>query len=90
MHRQFRASEPNRLWVADVTYLPIWQGFLYLAAVIDAFSPRVVGWSMASYLRTELVLDPLEMALWNRRPGPGLVHHPDHGSPYTRADARLG
>jgi putative transposase len=63
-HRQFHAREPNRLWVADVTYLPTWQGFLYLA----------------SYLRTELVLDALEMALWNRRPEPGLVHHTDHGS----------
>jgi putative transposase len=83
VHRQFRASEPNRLWVADITYLPTWQGFLYLAVVIDAFSRRVVGWSMASYLRSELVLDALDMALWNRCPGPGLVHHTDHGSQYT-------
>jgi putative transposase len=83
VHRQFHTSEPNRLWVADVTYLPTWQGFLYLAVILDAFSRRVVGWSMASYLRTELVLDALEMALWNRRPEPGLVHHTDHGSQYT-------
>jgi putative transposase len=83
VHRQFRASEPNRLWVSDITYLPTWQGFLYLAVVIDAFSRRVVGWSMATYLRTELVLDALEMALWNRRPNPGLVCHSDHGSQYT-------
>ena len=80
VHRQFHASEPNRLWVADVTYLPTWQGFLYLAVILDAYSRRVVGWSMASWLRTELVLDALEMALWNRRPEPGLVHHTDHGS----------
>jgi putative transposase len=80
VHRQFRAAEPNRLWVADITYLPTWQGFLYLAVVIDAFSRRVVGWSMATYLRTELVLDALEMALGTRRPGPGLVHYSDHGS----------
>ena len=83
VHRQFRATEPNRLWVTDITYLPTWQGFLYLAVVIDAFSRRVVGWSMAGHLRTELVLDALEMALWNRRPGPGLIHHADHGSQYT-------
>jgi putative transposase len=83
VHRQFRASEPNRLWVADITYLPTWQGFLYLAVIIDAFRRRVVGWSMASQLRTELVLDALGMALWNRRPGPGLIHHADHGSQST-------
>jgi putative transposase len=71
---------PNRLWVADITYLPTWQGFLYLAVIIDAFSRRVVGWSMATYLRTDLVLDALEMALWNRRPAPGVIHHSDHGS----------
>lgn len=83
VRRQFKASEPNALWVADITYLPTWQGFLYLAAIIDAYSRRVVGWSMASHLRTELVLDALEMALWNRRPGPGLIHHSDHGCQYT-------
>jgi putative transposase len=83
VRRQFHASEPNRLWVADITYLPTWQGFLYLAVVLDAFSRRVVGWSMAGDLRTDLVLDALEMALWSRRPGPGLVHHSDHGSQYT-------
>ena len=83
VQRQFTASRPNTLWVADITYLPTWQGFLYLAVIIDAFSRRVVGWSMASHLRTELVLDALEMALWNRRPGPGLIHHADHGAQYT-------
>lgn len=81
--RVFSANQPDRLWVADITYLPTWQGFLYLAVVLDAFSRRVVGWSMADHLRTELVLDALEMALWNRRPGPGLVHHSDHGTQYT-------
>jgi putative transposase len=83
VHRAFTAPEPNRLWVADITYLPTWQGFLYLAVVLDAFSRRVVGWAMADHLRTELVLDALEMALWNRRPGAGLVHHSDHGCQYT-------
>ena len=83
VQRQFNVTEPNALWIADITYLPTWQGFLYLAVVIDAFSRRVVGWSMANHLRTELVLDALEMALWNRRPGPGLIHHSDHGCQYT-------
>jgi putative transposase len=83
VQRQFSASKPNALWVSDITYLPTWQGFLYLAVVIDAWSRRVVGWSMASHLRTELVLDALEMALWNRRPAAGLIHHSDHGCQYT-------
>jgi putative transposase len=83
VQRQFTAAEPNSLWIADITYLPTWQGFLYLAVVIDAYSRKVVGWSMANHLRTELVLDALEMALWNRKPGPGLIHHSDHGCQYT-------
>jgi putative transposase len=83
VQRQFEVTEPNALWLADITYLPTWQGFLFLAVVIDAWSRRVVGWSMANHLRTELVLDALEMALWNRRPGPGLIHHSDHGCQYT-------
>src|SRR5262245_7466594 len=83
VQRQFSASQPDALWCADITYLPTWQGFLYLAVIIDAWSRRVVVWSMANHLRTELVLDALEMALWNRRPGGGLVHHADHGSQYT-------
>ena len=83
VQRQFTAHAPDRLWVADLTSLPTWQGFLYLALILDAFRRRVVGGAMASYLRTELVLEALEMALWTRRPGPGLVHHSDHGSQYT-------
>ena len=83
VHRSFVASEPDRLWVADITYLPTWQGFLYLAVILDAFSRRVVGWAMADHLRAELVVDALEMALWNRRPASGLVHHSDHGCQYT-------
>jgi putative transposase len=81
--RRFLAEAPNRLWVADITYVPTWAGFLYLAVVLDAFSRRVVGWCMADHLRTALVLSALEMALWNRRPGPGLVHHSDQGCQYT-------
>jgi transposase InsO family protein len=67
----------------DITYIRLRQGFLYLAVVLDVFSRRGVGWAMAEHLRTELVLDALEMAIWNRRPAPGLVHHSDHGCQYT-------
>jgi putative transposase len=73
----------NKLWIADITYLPTWSGFLYLAVVIDACSRGVVGWSMADHQRTELVRDALDMALWNRRPEAGLIHHSDHGTQYT-------
>jgi putative transposase len=83
VHRAFTASAPNQLWLADITYLPTWQGFLYLAVVLDAYSRRVVGWAMADHMRAELVVEALEMALWHRRPGAGLIHHSDHGSQYT-------
>ena len=80
--RCFAVSAPDQLWVADITYVPTWAGFLYLAVVVDAFSRRVVGWSMASHLRTELVLEALNMALWQRRPD-AVVHHSDQGCQYT-------
>ncbi len=80
--RNFAASGPNQLWVADMTYLPTAAGFLYLAVVLDAWSRKVVGWSMANHLRTELVLDALEMAVGQRRPK-DVVHHSDQGSQYT-------
>jgi len=80
--RQFTAPAPNRLWVADITYVPTWAGFVFLAVVVDAFSRRVVGWAMATHLRTELVLDALNMALWQRRPK-AVIHHSDHGCQYT-------
>ena len=80
--RNFTASAPNQLWVADITYGPTWAGFLYLAVVIDAFARRVVGWSMANHLRTELVLNALNMALWQRRPEQ-VIHHSDQGCQYT-------
>jgi putative transposase len=82
VQRQFSADAPNRLWVADITYLPTWAGFLYLAVVLDAFSRRIVGWSMAESLRTELVLAALNMAL-GQRSAKGVVHHSDHGTQYT-------
>ena len=75
--------QPNQLWVADIKYIPTAAGWLYLAAVVDCFSRRVVGWSMRDDLRAELVVDALEMAVTRRRPRPGLVHHSDQGSQYV-------
>jgi putative transposase len=82
VERNFMAPRPNRLWVADITYIPTWAGFLYLAVVLDAFSRRVVGWAMETHLRTELVLEALNMALAQRRPA-GVIHHSDQGTQYT-------
>jgi putative transposase len=83
LERQFVAEAPNTKWTADITYVPTWCGFLYLAVVLDVFSRQIVGWAMADHLRTELVLSALDMALWNRRPDPGVIHHSDHGCQYT-------
>ena len=80
--RTFTASGPNQLWIADITYIPTATGFLYLAVVLDVWSRKVVGWSMANHLRAELVLDALEMAVRQRRPK-DVVHHSDQGSQYT-------
>lgn len=85
VRRQFTAAGPNQLWVADITYVPTWCGFLYLAVVLDAWSRRVVGWAMAGELRTQLVLDALEMAVRQRQPS-AVVHHSDHGSQYTSVE----
>jgi putative transposase len=81
--RAFAATAPNRVWVADITYLRTWQGWLYLVAVQDLYSRRIVGWSMADHMRTELVTDALEMALAQRRPDPGLIWHSDQGSQFV-------
>jgi putative transposase len=81
--RDFAATAPNRLWTADITYIHTWDGFLYLAFILDVYSRHVVGWSMATHLRTELVVDALEMALWRRNPDVGLIHHTDRGVQYT-------
>lgn len=80
--RQFKADGPNKLWVADITYIPTWAGFLYLAVVIDAWSRRVVGWAMETHLRTELVLDALTFAVQQRQPS-NVIHHSDQGCQYT-------
>ena len=82
VERNFTAAAPNCLWVADITYIPTWAGFLYLAVVLDTFSRRIVGWAMATHLRTELVLAALNMALGQRRPA-AVIHHSDQGSQYS-------
>jgi putative transposase len=82
VQRNFTASRLNELWVADITYIPTWTGFLYLAVVVDAWSRRVVGWAMTTHLRTELVLAALQMAIQQRRPQ-DVIHHSDHGGQYT-------
>jgi len=83
LDRQFAAGAPNRCWVADITYLRTWEGWLYLVAVQDLYSRRIVGWSMADHMRSELVVDALQMALAHRRPGAGLIWHSDQGSQFV-------
>ena len=83
VQRDFRPGAPNVLWVADLTYLRTWEGWLYLVAVQDAFSRRIVGWSMADHMRADLVVDALNMAIARRRPDAGLIHHSDQGSQFV-------
>ena len=83
VQRDFTAFGPDHLWVADITYVPTTEGWLYLATVLDAWSRRIVGWAMGETLRTELVVEALDMAVWNRRPAAGVVHHSDRGAQYT-------
>jgi putative transposase len=83
VERNFVAMGPNKLWTADITYVPTDEGFLYLAFVLDVYSRRVVGWAMANYLRSELVAAALEMAIGRRNPPAGLIHHSDRGAQYT-------
>lgn len=80
--REFLATAPNQLWVADITYIPTWAGFLYLAIVLDVFSRRIAGWAMQATLETSLVLDALNMAIGPRQPT-AVIHHSDHGCQYT-------
>jgi putative transposase len=82
VERRFTAKGPDRLWVADITYVPTWSGFLYLAVVLDVWSRRIVGWAMENHLKTELVLAALDMALAQRRPQ-AVIHHSDRGTQYT-------
>ena len=83
LQRDFTATRPNEKWVADITYLRTWSGFCYLAFILDCYSRMIVGWQLAPHLRTDLVMDALEMANGLRRPGEGLIAHTDRGSQYT-------
>ncbi len=83
LKRDFVATEVDKVWVADITYVATREGFLYLAFILDVYSRRIVGWAMEKHLRTELVVDALRMAVWRRKPAPGLVHHSDRGVQYT-------
>lgn len=83
VERNFTAAAPNQLWVADITYLRSWEGFVYLAVVVNAYSRKVVGWAMTDHLRTELILDAVGMAITTRKPAAGTVHDTDRGSQYT-------
>ena len=83
VRRTFAATAPDRLWVAGITDIPTWAGFLSLAVVLDAHSRRIVGWAMADHLRSEPVIDAVDMAVWRRRPTPGVIHHSDHGGQYA-------
>jgi putative transposase len=82
VNRQFQASRPNQLWVADFTYVATWSGFVYVAFVIDVFARRIIGWRVARSMSTDLVLDALEQALWARSGAKGVIHHSDRGSQY--------
>ena len=88
LNRNFSAAAPNRVWLTDITYVETDQGWLYLAAVMDLYSRRIVGWAMDDHLRTELPLAALNMAISTRRPGPNLIHHSDRGVQYASAGYR--
>lgn len=82
VQRDFQATSPNQLWVADFTYVATWAGFVYVAFIIDAYAKTIVGWRVSTRMTAELTLDALEQALWSRPVNAGLVHHSDHGSQY--------
>ena len=86
LNRQFMQNEPNRVWVSDITYVPTREGWLYLATVQDLFSRKIVGWAMSSRIDRQLAIDALRMAVVNRRPPLGLLHHSDRGSQYASHD----
>jgi putative transposase len=88
LDRNFVADRPNQVWLADITYVPTGEGWLYLAVILDLFTRKVIGWSMREHMRAELIIAALTMALQRRRPGPGLIHHSDRGSQYAAGDYR--
>jgi putative transposase len=88
LDRNFVAEKPDRVWLADITYIPTGEGWLYLAVILDLFTRKLVGWAMREHMRVELTRAALTMAIQRRRPGPGLVHHSDRGSQYAAGDYR--
>jgi putative transposase len=88
LDRDFQASKPNQKWVADITYIPTQEGWLYLAGVLDLFSRKIVGWQMSNQINADLVENALRMALYQRQPGAGLLHHSDRGSQYASSSIR--
>ena len=88
IERNFSAAAPNRIWLADITYIETDQGWLYLATVMDLYSRKIVGWAMADHLRADLPLTALRMAISTQQPGAGLIHHSDRGVQYASADYR--
>jgi putative transposase len=88
LDRNFVAEKPDRVWLADITYIPTGEGWLYLAVILDLFTRKLVGWAMREHMRVELTMAALTMAVQRRRPGPGLVHHSDRGSQYAAGDYR--
>jgi len=88
LNREFEAEAPNEKWVADITYIPTREGWLYLAVVMDLYARKIVGWSMSHQITADLVEDALRMALYERQPDPGLLHHSDRGSQYASEQIR--
>ena len=88
LDQKFTAEKPDQVWLADITYIPTGEGWLYLAVILDLFTRKVVGWAMREHMRVELTMAALTMAIQRRRPGPGLVHHSDRGSQYAAGDYR--
>jgi putative transposase len=88
LDRNFVAEKPDQVWLADITYIPTGEGWLYLAVILDLFTRKLVGWAMREHMRVELTMAALTMAIQRRRPGPGLVHHSDRGSQYAAGDYR--
>jgi putative transposase len=82
VNRDFKATRPNQLWVADLTYVATWSGFVYVAFITDVFARKIVGWRVSNSMRTDLVLDALEQAIWARKGAEGVIHHSDRGSQY--------
>src|ERR671926_751672 len=88
LEQRFVASAPNQIWLADITYIPTGEGWLYLAVILDLFTRKVGSWAMRDHMRAELTIAALTMAIQRRRPGPGLIHHSDRGSQYAAGDYR--